>query len=136
MASTRSARSAQHLPSKSSRGRPLRIWPRFSFISVSVVTRLSRHNFAAPTLAAPLLIDTRRSTVGSSTCEDTVTEPQDKRDAPHSACPTCTLCSHASRCTTGFVVDLEYQEMATRCLLDENSSSKSRKHLEWLLLVV
>ena len=44
------------------------------FVSISVVTRLSRHNVVAPTLAAPLMTDTRRSTVGSGTREDIVTE--------------------------------------------------------------
>ena len=61
--------------SKTCRNRP--------FVSVSVVTRLSRHNVVAPTPAAPLLTDTFRSTVGSGTHEDTVTELGMKGDASH-----------------------------------------------------
>ena len=46
------------------------------FLSLSVVTRLSRHNVVAPSLAAPLT-DTRRSTVGSGTREDFATMPDE-----------------------------------------------------------
>ena len=41
------------------------------FTSFSVEMRQTRHNVVAPTLAAPLLIDTNRSTVESGTREDT-----------------------------------------------------------------
>ena len=40
------------------------------FLSLSVMTRLSRHSVVAPSLAAPLLTDTLRSVVGSGTRED------------------------------------------------------------------
>ena len=44
------------------------------FYLVLCLSRLSRHIAVAPTLAAPLLADTRRLTVGSGTREDNVTE--------------------------------------------------------------
>ena len=43
--------------------------------SFFVVTRLARHNVVAPLLAAPLLTDVRRSTVGSGTREDSWQTP-------------------------------------------------------------
>ena len=49
--------------------------------------RRLRHNVVAPTLAAPLLTDTRRSTVGSGTRENIVTEPENKGRRPTSSVP-------------------------------------------------
>ena len=49
--------------------------------------RRLRHNVVAPTLAAPLLTDTRRSTVGSGTRENMVTEPEKKGRRPTSSVP-------------------------------------------------
>ena len=45
---------------------------RNSGASLTVMTRMSRHSVVAPILAAPLLTDTRRLTVGSGTREDFV----------------------------------------------------------------
>ena len=43
-----------------------------SFLRFSVMTHMSRHIVVAPIPSAPLLTDTRRSTVGSGTREDVV----------------------------------------------------------------
>ena len=43
-----------------------------SFLRFSVMTHMSRHIVVAPILSAPLLTDTRRSTVGPGTREDVV----------------------------------------------------------------
>ena len=53
------------------------------FHLVLCLSRLSRHSVVAPTLAAPLLIDIRRSTVGSGTREDIVTKPDEMRSCMH-----------------------------------------------------
>ena len=49
------------------------------FHLVLCLSRLSRHNVVAPTLAAPLLVDTLRSTVKPGTREDIVTKPDEMR---------------------------------------------------------
>ena len=45
------------------------------FISLTIMTRLSRHSVVRPSLAPPLLTDTRRSTMGSGAREDFATMP-------------------------------------------------------------
>ena len=53
------------------------------FHLVLCLSRLSRHSVVAPTLAAPLLIDIRRSTVGSGTREDIERKLDEMRSCLH-----------------------------------------------------
>ena len=54
-----------------------------SFLFILCLFCLSRHSVVVPSLAAPLLTDIRRSTVGPGTREDIVTKPDEMRSSTH-----------------------------------------------------
>ena len=62
---------------------PIQDMSQIPFLFVLCLFCLSRHNVVAPSLAAPLLFDIRRATMGPGTREDIVTKPDEMRSWTH-----------------------------------------------------
>ena len=103
------------------------------FHLVLCLSRLSRHSVVAPTLAAPLLIDIRRSTVVPGTREDIVTKPDEMRSWTHQGWhEVLDIVLSLSISFYIYIYICVYIRTCTVCLRKWTSMSSRRNELWWV----